>query len=85
MNLLLQQIEWLQKRVELHTYDRDYVIFAMQEYARKYHESKVKELNLDFVRQQREQLKAFMRWQENQDIEQFDDQPATIERYLESL
>jgi hypothetical protein len=44
-----------------------------------------KTLNLDFVRQQREQLKAFMRWQENQDIEQFDDQPATIERYLESL
>jgi len=30
----------------------------------------------------RNHLKRFMRWQENQDIEQFDDQPATITRYL---
>lgn len=46
MNTLLQHIEWLDKRVQLAAIEKDYVIFAMQEYARKYHESKVKNLGI---------------------------------------
>ena len=41
-----QYIEWLDKRVQLSAGEKDYVIFAMQEYARKHHESKVKNLGL---------------------------------------
>lgn len=37
------------------------------------------------VRQQSELLKAFMNWQVNQDISQFDDCDKTIKEYLKSL
>ena len=37
--LLESHIEWLERRVELTPTGRGYVIFAMKEYARKFHES----------------------------------------------
>jgi hypothetical protein len=33
----------------------------------------------------RNHLKHFMRWQENQDIDQFDDQEKTIDKYLKTI
>ena len=50
MDLRKEHIEWLDKRLQLSALDKEYIAFSMHEYAKEYHKSEVKKLNMNVVR-----------------------------------
>lgn len=56
---LNETIEWLSKRIFLSKQDKDYIMFAMKEYASKYHKTELKKLRLGDVMSQHEVMGCY--------------------------